>query len=157
MKKLCTVVLFFAGIIPFLGFGVVNYYPSLEEASYFSTTFGIGASLFSGAALGLAIYSFVLQQHQNDQFEQVTLTALEGQMEAISLLKQSIDDQSSSIKINALQQLITVEESRISDLKDWGKSRGDESKYEAGIKAANKRIKSHRDSINSLACSLSQF
>ncbi|GAB3481632.1 hypothetical protein [Marinomonas epiphytica] len=144
MKKMCSVVLMFAAIIPFLGFGVMEFYPNLEEASYFSTTFGIGASLFSGAALGLAIYSFVLQQQQNDQFEQATLKSLEGQFEALNLLKKAIDEQASTAKVTALNTLIMMDERRIQDLKEWGKNVGDINKYAGGIKKAKNRIEENR-------------
>lgn len=147
MKKMCSVVLVFAAIIPFLGFGVMGFYPSLEEASYFSTTFGIGASLFSGAALGLAIYSFVLQQKQNDQFEQATVRSLEGQVEALGLLKKAIDEQASTAKVTALNTLIMMDERRVQDLKEWGKNVGDINKYAGGIKKAKARIEENRVKI----------
>lgn len=147
MKKMCSFVLVFAAIIPFLGFGVMGFYPSLEEASYFSTTFGIGASLFSGAALGLAIYSFVLQQKQNDQFEQATVRSLEGQVEALGLLKKAIDEQASTAKVTALNTLIMMDERRVQDLKEWGKNVGDINKYAGGIKKAKARIEENRVKI----------
>lgn len=147
MKKMCSVVLVFAAMIPFLGFGVMEFYPNLEQASYFSTTFGIGASLFSGAALGLAIYSFVLQQQQNDQFEQATLKSLEGQVEALTVLKKAIDEQASTAKVTALNTLIMIDERRVKDLRDWGKSVGDINKYSGGIKAAISRIDDNRKKV----------
>ncbi|ETX11657.1 hypothetical protein MUS1_09500 [Marinomonas ushuaiensis DSM 15871] len=154
MKKMCSVVLVFAAIIPFLGFGVMNFYPSLEEASYFSTTFGIGANLFSGAALGLAIYSFVLQQQQNNQFEEVTLKSLEGQVEALTVLKKAIDEQASTAKVTALNTLIMMDERRVQDLKEWGKNVGDFNKYSGGIKKAKARIEENRLKIELINDSL---
>lgn len=154
MKKMCVVVMVFAAIIPFLGFGVLNYYPTLEEASYFSTTFGVGASLFSGAALGLAIYSFVLQQKQNDQFEKATLDALTGQMETLALLKKAIDEQASTAKVTALNTLIAMDERRLKDLKEWGKSLGDENRYAGGIRKAQNRINEHRAKIEIISESI---
>jgi hypothetical protein len=73
----------------------------------------------------LAIYSFVLQQQQNDQFEQVTMKSLEGQVEALDLLKKAIDEQASTAKVTALNTLIMMDERRVQDLKEWGKSVGD--------------------------------
>lgn len=154
MKKMCSVVLVFAAIIPFLGFGVMEFYPSLEEASYFSTTFGIGANLFSGAALGLAIYSFVLQQQQNDQFEQATMKSLEGQVEALGLLKKAIDEQASTAKVTALNTLIMMDERRVQDLKEWGKNLGDENRYAGGIRKAHNRINEHRAKIEIISDSI---
>ncbi|RBO79592.1 hypothetical protein [Marinomonas aquiplantarum] len=154
MKKMCSIVMVFAAMIPFLGFGVLSYYPSLEEASYFSTTFGIGASLFSGAALGLAIYSFVLQQKQNDQFEHATLKAMAGQMEALELLKSAIDEQASTAKVTALNTLIAMDERRLKDLKEWGRNLGDENRYAGGIRKAQNRINEHRAKIETISDSI---
>lgn len=51
------------------GFVAFNYFDSLEQASNFGESFGAVSALFSSFALALAIYSMVLQQKQNKQFE----------------------------------------------------------------------------------------
>ncbi|RBP84711.1 hypothetical protein DFP80_103184 [Marinomonas rhizomae] len=53
------------------------------------------------------------------------MKSLEGQVEALDLLKKAIDEQASTAKVTALNTLIMMDERRVQDLKEWGKSVGD--------------------------------
>jgi hypothetical protein len=55
------------------------------KAANFGDSFGAINALFSGVALALTIYSMILQQRQNAEFEQKTLAAMTQQAETIQL------------------------------------------------------------------------
>jgi hypothetical protein len=149
MAKLIFYIGVFLFLVVVVGCGVLFLLPTYEEASYFSTTFGLGASLFSGAALGLALYSFILQKDQNDKFQEVTLKTLEGQMQALELLKKSIDEQAEESKVAALSSLIISDKNLIEDLENWNKS-SSSCKYNPGIESAKKRISKNRNRIKEI-------
>ena len=133
------------------GYLAIFYSPSLEAASNFGESFGAVSALFSSFALALAIYSMVLQQKQNKQFEEYTLAALAQQSKQIEVLHSSISEQLKTAKVTAISTLIDRDEQQIENLKMWGKQQGDINKYENGISAASKRVKKYNETLQSLA------
>ena len=130
-----------SGYIAFYGF------ESLEQASNFGESFGAVSALFSSFALALAIYSMVLQQKQNKQFEEYTLAALTQQAKQIEILHQSIEDQLKTAKVMAIKTLIDRDEQRVEMFKQWGEQQGDRKKYQNGIAAAEKRIEEYNQEL----------
>lgn len=133
------------------GYSAFYYFSSLEEASNFGESFGAVSALFSSFALALAIYSMVLQQKQNKQFEEYTLAALHQQSQQIEVLHGSISEQLKTAKVTAISTLIDREEQQIENLKIWGEQQGNIAKYENGISAASKRIKKYNETLENLA------
>ncbi len=117
-------------------------FESLEQASNFGESFGAVSALLSSLALALAIYSMILQQRQNAQFEKHTVGALEQQAKTIEIIQKSIEEQLATSKVTAITALIDREEQRIENLKEWGKQQGNPMKYNKGIDASSKRIES---------------
>lgn len=119
----------------------VLWFGDIAKAGSFGDSFGAINALFSGIALALAIYSMILQQRQNAEFEQKTLAALAQQAETIGLIKANLIQQANVARVNALAFLIEREEQRIETLKEWGiRSHKNENYYTQGIKAAQERI-----------------
>jgi type II secretory pathway pseudopilin PulG len=119
-----------------LSAGLTLWHGDFAKAANFGDSFGAINALFSGVALALAIYSMILQQRQNAEFEQKTLAAMTQQAETIRLVQQA-----NVARVTALTYLIEREEQRIETLKEWGmQSYKDENYYSKGIKAAKTRI-----------------
>lgn len=135
------------------GYISLYIFDDLEQASNFGESFGAISSLFSSFALALAVYSMVLQQKQNKQFEEYTLTALDQQAKQIQILHKSIEDQLKNAKVSAISTLIDREEQKIENLKLWGKQQGDINKYENGISAASKRVEKYNRDLQEHAAS----
>jgi hypothetical protein len=135
--------------------GITAFYvfETLEQASNFGESFGAISSLFSSFALALAIYSMVLQQKQNEQFEKYTIASLEQQSKQIEILHKSIEEQLKTAKVTAISTLIDREEIRIDNLKQWGKQQGNINKYEKGIAAASKRVERYNEELRNHAAS----
>jgi len=134
--------------------GLTLWYSDLTEAGTFGDSFGAINSLFSGIALALAIYSMILQQRQNANFEEKTLAAMEQQAETIELIKTSLVQQANGARVTALMYLIESEENRIENLKTWGKqSYQDENHYSQGIRAAQARLDDYRNQIRQFGIS----
>ncbi|ENM5912946.1 hypothetical protein I2709_001254 [Vibrio mimicus] len=131
-----------------LGICIFN---DLDTTSSFGESFGSISALFSSVALALAIYSIVLQQEQNKQFEQQTLKAMQQQSEAIELIKESLEQQATTAKVSAMATLIDRDEQKIEMLHNWGKQQGDENKYINGINAARRRIETYNEQLSELA------
>lgn len=124
-----------------LSAGLTLWHGDIAKAANFGDSFGAVNALFSGVALALAIYSMILQQRQNAEFEQKTLAAMTQQAETIQLIKTSLVQQANVARVTALTYLIEREEQRIETLKEWGmQSYKDENYYSKGIKAAKTRI-----------------
>lgn len=120
----------------------------IARAGDFGDSFGAVNALFSGIALALAIYSMILQQRQNAEFEQKTLAAMARQTETIELVKTSLVLQADVARVTALTYLVEREEQRIETLKEWGvQSHKDENYYAKGIKAAKERIDGYQEEI----------
>ncbi|GAA5444693.1 hypothetical protein Misp06_02883 [Microbulbifer sp. NBRC 101763] len=146
-------ILIFISIVLWVISGIIAFYgfESLDQASNFGESFGAISSLFSSFALALAIYSMVLQQKQNDQFEKYTLTALDQQSKQIEIINKSIEEQLKTAKVAAITALIDREEQRIANLKEWGEQKGDINKYENGIAAASRRIEKYNEDLQAHA------
>lgn len=129
----------------------IYLFDDLDTTSSFGESFGSISALFSSIALALAIYSIVLQQQQNEQFEQQTLKAMQQQAEAIELIKESLQQQATTAKVTAMSTLIDRDEQKIESLYNWGKQQGDENKYVNGINAAKRRIDTYNDQLSELA------
>ena len=126
----------------------------ITKAGNFGDSFGAINALFSGIALALAIYSMILQQRQNAEFEQKTLVALTQQAETIELIKISLIQQANVAKVTAHTYLIEREEQRIETLKEWGlQSHKDENYYSKGIKASQARIDGYQKKIKEVSIS----
>lgn len=111
-------------------------------------SFGAINALFSGIALALAIYSMILQQKQNAEFERKTLATLARQAETLGILKNALLQQADVARVTALTFLIEREEQRIETLKEWGRqNHGNEQFYANGLKAAQGRIDRNQDEI----------
>ena len=124
------------------------WHGDVAKAANFGDSFGAINALFSGIALALAIYSMILQQRQNAEFEQKTLAAMTQQAETIQLIKTSLVQQANVARVTALTYLIEREEQRIETLKEWGmQSYKDENYYSKGIKAAKTRIDGYQAQI----------
>lgn len=124
-----------------LSAGLTFWHGDMTWAANFGDSFGAINALFSGVALALAVYSMILQQRQNTEFEQKTLAAMTQQAETIQLIKTSLVQQANVARVTALTYLIEREEQRIETLKEWGmQSYKDENYYSKGIKAAKTRI-----------------
>jgi hypothetical protein len=124
----------------------------IGKAGNFGDSFGTINALFSGIALGLAIYSMILQQKQNAEFEQKTLTAMKQQTETIEIVKSSLIQQANVAKIAALTYLVDRQTQRIETLKEWGQQTyNDENYYSKGIKAAQSRIADYETQIEKAA------
>ncbi len=124
------------------------WYGDVAKAANFGDSFGAINALFSGVALALAIYSMILQQRQNAEFEQKTLSAMAQQAETIQLIKTSLVQQANVARVTALTYLIEREEQRIETLKEWGiQSHKDSNYYSLGIKAAKTRIDTYQAEI----------
>ena len=131
-----------------LSAGLTLWHGDLAKAANFGDSFGAINALFSGVALALAIYSMILQQRQNAEFEQKTLAAMAQQAETIQLIKTSLVQQANVARVTALTYLIEREEQRIETLKEWGvQSYKDENYYSKGIKAAKARIDDYQTQI----------
>ncbi len=127
------------------------WFGDISKAGNFGDSFGAINALFSGIALALAIYSMILQQRQNAEFEQKTLSAMMQQAETIELIKTSLVQQANVARIAALTYLVEREEQRIETLKEWGRqSYKDENYYDKGIKAAEARINTHQVQIKEI-------
>jgi hypothetical protein len=136
------IVLWLLSIFITIGFG------DIAKAGNFGDSFGAINSLFSGVALALAIYSMILQQRQNAEFEQKTLVAMAQQSEVLELIKTSLAQQANVARVTALTYLVEHEEQRIENFKDWGlKSHNDSNYYSQGIKAAQIRINGYQAQI----------
>lgn len=130
---------------------VVAVYGDLQNAGWFGDSFGAVNSLFSGIALALAIYSMILQQRQNDQFEQQTVSAMQQQAETLSLIKTSLVQQANFARVTALMHMIGSEEERIKQLEDWGRQKENNEKlYAGGIKKAEDNIKRYQEEIKKI-------
>ncbi|ELV8587817.1 hypothetical protein QNE20_004257 [Vibrio vulnificus] len=129
----------------------IYIFDDLDTTSSFGESFGSISALFSSFALALAIYSIVLQQEQNEQFEQQTLKAMQQQSEAIELIKESLEQQATTAKVSAMTTLIDRDEQKIEMLYNWGKQQGDENKYINGINAAKRRIETYNEQLSELA------
>lgn len=128
--------------------GLTLWHGDIAKAANFGDSFGAINALFSGVALALAIYSMILQQRQNAEFEQKTLAAMAQQAETIQLIKTSLVQQANVARVTALTYLIEREEQRIETLKEWGmQSYKDENYYSQGIKAAKTRIDDYQAQI----------
>ena len=138
--KLRNLLLVFVLVWAAAAFFILFSFDSLEQASNFGESFGAVSALLSSVALALAIYSMILQQKQNEQFEKHTLGALEQQSATIKIVQSNLEEQLATAKITAITALIDREEQRIENLKQWGKQQGDPMKYDKGITAAAKRI-----------------
>jgi len=128
--------------------GLTLWHGDIAKAANFGDSFGAVNALFSGIALALAVYSMILQQRQNAEFEQKTLAAMTQQAETIRLIKSSLVQQANVARVTALTYLIEREEQRIETLKEWGvQSYKDENYYSQGIKAAKTRIDDYQAQI----------
>ena len=97
--------------------------PTSPHVSIYRWQIGNSLSILhraTGIALALAIYSMILQQRQNAEFEQKTLAAMAQQAEALGLIKTSLVQQANVARVTALTYLIEREEQRIETLKEWG-------------------------------------
>jgi hypothetical protein len=131
-----------------LSAGITLWYGDISKAGTFGDSFGAINALFSGIALALAVYSMILQQRQNAEFEQKTLSAMTQQAETIELIKTSLVQQANVARVTALTYLIEREEQRIETLREWGEqSHKDENYYSKGIKAAQGRIDDYQEQI----------
>ena len=131
-----------------LSAGLTLWHGDFAKAANFGDSFGAVNALFSGIALALAVYSMILQQRQNAEFEQKTLAAMTQQAETIRLIKSSLVQQANVARVTALTYLIEREEQRIETLKEWGvQSYKDENYYSQGIKAAKTRIDDYQAQI----------
>jgi hypothetical protein len=131
-----------------LSAGLTLWHGDVAQAANFGDSFGAINALFSGIALALAVYSMILQQRQNAEFEQKTLEAMTQQAETIQLIKTSLVQQANVARVTALTYLIEREEQRIETLKEWGmQSYKDENYYAKGIKAAKSRIGDYQAQI----------
>jgi hypothetical protein len=131
-----------------LSAGLTLWHGDVAKAANFGDSFGAINALFSGIALALAVYSMILQQRQNAEFEQKTLAAMTQQAETIQLIKTSLVQQANVARVTALTYLIEREEQRIETLKEWGmQSYKDENYYSKGIKAAKSRIDGYQSQI----------
>jgi len=119
----------------------------LDKAGNFGDSFGGVSALFSGLALALAINSMLLQQKQAAEFENVTLVALNHQAAAIKLIEASLTEQASTAKVAALSALIDREEQRAETLRQWGALAGDETKYNNGIKASQRKVDEYQKKL----------
>lgn len=127
---------------------VTIWYGDIAKAGSFGDSFGTINALFSGIALALAVYSMILQQRQNAEFEQKTLTAMAQQFETIELIKTSLVQQADVARVTALTYLIERDEQRIETLKEWGlQSHKNENYYSKGIKAAQDRVDGYQEQI----------
>ncbi len=149
--KLSFIVIISIGLWLLSGYLAFNYFDSLEQASNFGESFGAISALFSSFALALAIYSMVLQQKQNNQFEQYTLTALDQQAKQIEVLHKSIEEQLKTAKVSAISTLIAQEEQKIESLKVWGEQLGDINRYQNGINASSKRVEKYNQYLQKFA------
>jgi|GEM_PF-3141236 len=131
-----------------LSAGVTLWFGDIAKAGTFGDSFGAINALFSGVALALAIYSMILQQRQNAEFEQKTLTAMANQAETIGLIKTSLVQQANGARVTALTFLIERDEQRIATLREWGlQSHKDGNYYSKGIEAAQARVDDHQEQI----------
>lgn len=131
---------------------VTFWYGDIAKAGSFGDSFGTINALFSGIALALAIYSMILQQRQNAEFEHKTLVAMAQQAETIELIKTSLVQQANVARVTALTYLIEREELRIETLKEWGlESHKNENHYYKGIKAAQERVDDYQKQIKNVA------
>jgi uncharacterized protein HemX len=127
-------------------------YGDINKAGNFGDSFGAINALFSGIALGLAIYSMILQQKQNAEFEQKTLVAMKQQTETIEIVKSSLMQQANVAKITALTYLVDRQNQRIEKLKEWGEqTHKNEYHYSKGIDAAEARIAEYETQIKMAA------
>lgn len=127
---------------------ITIWFGDIAKAGTFGDSFGAINALFSGIALALAIYSMILQQRQNAEFEQKTLAAMSQQTETIELIKTSLVQQANVARVTALTYLVEFEERHIETLKEWGlRSHKDENHYTNGIKAAQARVKDYQEKI----------
>jgi hypothetical protein len=108
------IVLWLLSALITIGFG------DMAKAGNFGDSFGAINALFSGIALALAIYSMILQQRQNAEFEQKTLATMAQQAEVLDLIKTGLVQQANVARVTALTYLIEREEQRIETLKVWG-------------------------------------
>ena len=123
----------------------------ISKAGTFGDGFGAINSLFSGIALALAIYSMILQQRQNAEFEEKTLATMSRQTETIELIKTSLAQQANVARVTALTYLVEREEQRIETLKKWGlQSYKDENYYSKGIKVAQARADDYQEQIKKM-------
>lgn len=130
---------------------ITLWFGDIEKSGTFGDSFGAINSLFSGIALALAIYSMILQQRQNKEFEEKTIATMSRQTETIELIKSSLVQQANVARVTALTYLIEREEQRIETLKEWGlKSYKDENYYSKGIKAAQSRAGDYQDQIKKM-------
>jgi len=118
--KLWTLVLSAFLIWLLAAFFLFSYFDTLEQASNFGESFGAVSALFSSLALALAIYSMILQQKQNEHFEKQTRGSLEQQTQQIQMLQKNIEEQLAIAKVTAMTTLISLEEQKIENLKQWG-------------------------------------
>ncbi len=131
--------------------GVTLSFGDISKAGTFGDSFGAINSLFSGIALALAIYSMILQQRQNAEFEEKTLATINRQTETIELIKTSLVQQANVARVTALTYLVEREEQRVETLKEWGlKSYKDETYYSKGIKAAQARAVDYQEKIKKM-------
>ena len=146
-------------VIPFvllwvLSAGITLWYGDISKAGVFGESFGAINALFSGVALALAVYSMILQQRQNAEFEQKTLAAIDQQAKAIKLIETSLVQQANSARVTALTYLVEREEQRIATLKEWGRqSYKDENHYSNGIKVAQERVDKYQEEIKKVVTS----
>lgn len=130
---------------------VTLWYGDVASAGTFGDSFGAINALFSGVALALAIYSMILQQRQNAEFEEKTIKAMNQQAETIELIKTSLVQQANVARVTALTYLVEREEQRIETLKEWGlKSYSNENHYSKGIDAAKRRIDDYQCQIRAV-------
>lgn len=127
----------------------LHHFENLEQASNFGESFGAVSALFSSfaLALALALYSMVLQQKQNRQFEKYSLAALDQQSKQIGVLQSNIEEQLQTSKVSAIAILISQEERTIENLEKWGKDLGNKKKYDNGINSARQRIEKYREDL----------
>jgi signal transduction histidine kinase len=130
------------------------WYGDLSTAGNFGDSFGAVNALFSGVALALAIYSMILQQRQNREFEQKTMTGMARQAETIELIRLGLVQQANVARVNALAFLIEREEQRVVTLRQWGQqTHSNENHYAMGIQAAKNRAKDYQAELEKAAAS----
>lgn len=150
MLKLKPLVLSFF-LMWIISAAVTLLYGDVAAAGTFGDSFGAINALFSGVALALAIYSMILQQRQNAEFEEKTIKAMNQQAETIELIKTSLVQQANVARVTALTYLVEREEQRIETLKEWGlKSHNNENHYSKGIEAAKRRIDDYQCQIRAV-------
>jgi hypothetical protein len=129
------------------------FFDDWSSAANFGDSFGAINSLFSGFALILAVYSMLLQQKQNTEFQEQTRITTEQQNGILDVMRDNLIQQANAARVAALDHLIDTERQRIADLKNWGlhSEHKNENYYSKGIKAAERRADEYQEKIKELA------